>query len=584
MVLHRKAFRILHIDLTTQRFNVQERADLLAYLGGVGAGTRLFAETLDAEKPPLDPSQPVVLAIGPLTTIFPLATKTAAVFCSPLTGEWGESYAGLRLAFALRFSGYDAVVITGRAERPTYLVLSAAGVRFQDARGLWGLSVDDTGRLLREWEPGRGHRSIIRIGPAGERGVAFAGVNVDTFRHFGRLGLGAVFGSKNLKAVVVHGDLSFPIPDSRAYREVYEDIYERVVRTDIMRKYHGLGTPANVSVLNGLGALPTRNLQASSFEKADGISGETFARERLVRKLACTGCPVGCIHIAMLRRQFAPDHEYESVTLAYDYELIYALGSLLGVGHTDDVLQLIEKVELLGLDAIATGVLLAWATEAREKSLLSREELGVDLAFGNVEGYLAAIENLVAQPNDLYRTLAKGLAATVRRYGGQDFALLLGGHEMAGYHTGYGYLLGHAVGARHSHLCNDGYGVDQRSKGEIDPDAVVDYLIKEECWRNVLNSLCICLFARGIYDEVTAVRALQSIGLDFNAAALRNLGREVFKLKVRLKKAMGFDYRAIRFAARFFQTPAMGRRLSEHTLNDLLDRYCRALDRMVADN
>ncbi len=580
-MLDRQTIRVLQVDLTKQHYIVEERPDLTTFLGGIGVGTRLFAEKVDPKLPPLDPSQPVILAIGPLTTVFPLATKTVAVFRSPLTGEWGESYAGMRLAFALRFAGYDAVIITGRAPKPAYLVLSPDGVRFQDGRGLWGLSVDDTGRLLREWEPGRGHRSIIRIGPAGERGVAFACVNVDTFRHFGRLGLGAVLGSKNLKAVVVNGELSYPIKYPKAYREAYEDIYERVVRTDIMYKYHGLGTAANVSVLNGLGALPTRNLQASSFENAEAISGEAFAAQRLMRKLACTGCPVGCIHIALLRRQFAPDYEYESVTLAYDYELIYALGSLLGIGDMDDILKLIEKVELLGLDAISTGVLLAWATEARQKGLLPRGEPGVDLAFGNTEAYLKAVNNLVAQPNDFYRTLAQGLAAAVRCYGGEDFALLLGGHEMAGYHTGYGYLLGHAVGARHSHLCNDGYGIDQRSGGEVAPDAIVDHLLAEECWRNVLNSLCICLFARGVYDEATTVRALRSIGLDFDGEALRRLGREILRMKVRLKREMGFDYRSIRFPRRLFATPAMGRYLSEQTLNDLLNRYCRALEKLM---
>ncbi|MEW5762293.1 MAG: aldehyde ferredoxin oxidoreductase N-terminal domain-containing protein [Bacillota bacterium] len=580
-MLDRESLRVVEIDLAARHYTVKERPDLRVYLGGVGLATALFAETADRGLAPLAPSQPVVLAIGPLTTVFPLATKTVAVFRSPLTGEWGESYAGMRLAFALRFAGYDAVVITGRAENPTYLVLSPGGVAFRDARGLWGLSVDDTGRLLREWEPGRGHRSIIRIGPAGERGVAFAGVNVDTFRHFGRLGLGAVFGSKNLKAVVVHGELSYPIRDPRAYREAYGEIYERVVHTDILRKYHGLGTPANVSVLNGLGALPTRNLQASSFEKAAAISGEAFAAEKLTRKLACTGCPVGCIHIALLRRQFAPDYEYESVTLAYDYELIYALGSLLGIGDPDDILRLIEKVELLGLDAITTGVLLAWATEACAGGLLPREELGADPSFGGTAGYLAAIENLVTQPNDLYRTLARGLAAAVRRYGGEDFALLLGGHEMAGYHTGYGYLLGHAVGARHSHLCNDGYGIDQKLRGNPDPDAVVRHLLAEECWRNVLNSLCICLFARGVYDPPTTVRALRSLGLEWDEGALRRLGREILKLKVRLKSEMGFNYRAIRFARRFFETPALGRYLDPETARALLARYCRALDDLL---
>jgi len=570
-----RVLTILHLDLDRLTWKTETRADLAGYLGGIGLASKLFAELWRPGLKPLDPAQPVVLAIGPLSTVFPLATKTAAVFHSPLTGEWGESYAGMRLALALRFAGYDALVVTGRAAHPVYASVTPGRVSFRDARGLWGLSTEETGRILREWEAGRGHRSTVRIGPAGERGVAFAGVNVDTFRHFGRLGLGAVFGAKKLKALVVYGDKSFPIPDRKAYRAVYDEVFRRAVETDLLEKYHGLGTAGNVMVLDGLGALPTRNLRQNRFEHAARISGEAFAEQTLLRKLACPGCPVGCIHIGLYRRQFGTGYEYESIALAYDHELIYALGSLLGIGDTDGVYALIEKVELLGLDAITSGVLLAWATEALQEGLISAEELGVRLAFGKPDGYLAALDRVVRQPNDLYRTLARGLEAAARTYGGRDFALTLGGHEMAGYHTGYGFLLGQAVGARHSHLCNAGYAVDQDLGPDFDPDVLVERLIAEEKWRQVLNSLCICLFGRGVWDRDTVRAALESLGIEAGGDFLSALGDRVFKLKNEVKQEMGFDFRKLRFPRRCLETPSFQGRLDEAVLKDLLERYIR---------
>ncbi|MBE0466861.1 MAG: aldehyde:ferredoxin oxidoreductase [Candidatus Desulforudis sp.] len=564
---------VLNVDLDGLTWKSEQRTDLSDYLGGIGLATKLFADRWRPGLVPLDPAQPVVLAIGPLSTVFPLVTKTAAVFHSPLTGEWGESYAGMRLAPALRFAGYDALIMTGRAPHPVYLVVTSDGVAFRDARGIWGLTTEETGRILREWETGRGHRSTLRIGPAGERGVAFAGVNVDTFRHFGRLGLGSVFGSKNLKALVVHGNRSYPIPDRKAYREVYDEVYARAVDTDLMEKYHDLGTAGNVLVLNGLGALPTRNLRQNRFERAARISGEAFAENTLIRKLACPGCPVGCIHIGLYRRQFGTGYEYESTTLAYDHELVYALGSLLGMTDTDSVYALIEKTELLGLDAITSGVLLAWATEAQEKGLITGDQLGVRLSFGEPEGHLHVLDRIVSQPSDFYRTMAGGLAAAAATYGGRDFALILGGYEMAGYHTGYGFLLGQAVGARHSHLCNAGYSLDQKTGPDLDRDALVDGLIAEEKWRQVLNSLCICLFGRGVWTVEMVQKALGCLGISSEEELLSGLGERIFNLKNRIKREMGFDYRRLEFPRRCLETPSLQGRLDEEVLYDLLKCY-----------
>jgi len=566
--------RILEINLTAKQVKVIERADLSPYLGGVGLAGKLFTEYVHYNQEALDPSQPVVLACGPLSTIFPMATKAVAVFRSPLTGAWGESYAGMRIALAMRMSGYQAIIIHGRAERPTYLVIGTKGVQFRDASALWGLPTDETGRILRQLVPGRGFRSCLRIGPAGESMIAFANVNVDTYRHFGRLGLGAVFGSKLLKSVVVYGDRGESIPDFKRYREIYDQIYQAAVNTDMMGKYHGLGTSVNVALLNSMGALPTRNLKQSSFENVANISGEAFARDSLVRKVACSGCPVGCIHIGLRRRLFGPEYEYESAYLAYDHELIYALGSQLGVSKQEQIYDLIEKVELAGMDAISAGVLLAWLTEAQEQGLVTEKELGVKLSFGSTDQYLKVLDQIIKQPNELYRLLARGTYHTAEVLGGRAYALAPGKLEMAGYHTGYANLVGLSLGARHSHLDNAGYSIDQKAaRFNYSHDRVIDELIAEEKWRNVLNSLCICLFAREIYTSKTICTALASVGINMTAEDLDSLGNKIFTLKNQARTSLGFNPDGIHFADRFFETTAMAQELDRDTLVRLVKAY-----------
>lgn len=570
--MNKRSIRIFDINLATQQVEVSHREDLDHYLGGTGLAAKLFSETMDPALDALHPDQPVILANGPLNTIFPVVTKVVAVFRSPLTGEYGESHAGMRLGLAMRGAGVDALILRGKADKPTYLVIGPQGVKFKDASALWGLGCGETGTILRRIAPGRGHRSCIRIGPSGEKAVAFAGVNVDTYRHFGRLGMGAVFGSKNLKAAVIYGDRDESIQNMKAYRPTYEKIYQKVVNTDLMEKYHDLGTSINVIPLNELKALPTRNLQQSSFEAAEAISGETFAEKTLLRQVACSGCPIGCIHLGLFREEFGKSHEYKFQSLSYDHELIFALGSYLGMSTTQKIYQLIDEVEQLGLDAITAGVALGWVIEALNTGIIRKEEVLTPVAFDDPEGCKKVLGNMVQQPNDFYRTLAKGTEAAAEVYGGMEFAMTMGKHEMAGYHTGHANLVGMAVGSRHSHLDNAGYSVDQKHRDQ-DPKTLVEALVQEEKQRNVLTSLCICLFARSIYDTETVLEALNSVGIERSAADLEALGEEIYALKNDLRHQLGFDLDNLRFADRFFETPSLLGQLSRKVLDEMLEYY-----------
>jgi aldehyde:ferredoxin oxidoreductase len=571
---------VVTINLTDATVSRETRPELFGkYIGGSGLAAALLDETLDSSAEPLSPENVIVLSAGPLTPYFPCVTKTAAVFRSPLTGEYGESHAGGKMACALRMAGFDALVITGRAQRPSYISIADDKIKLRDARTLWGMSsVRTVARILRERYDARG-LSIAVIGKAGENSVAYASVTVDSFRHFGRLGLGAVMGAKNLKGLVVSGTGELPIPYRKKYKEVYRKVFDRVVKTEAMTKYHDLGTAVNVTPLNLLGGLPTRNFTSGSFESAEGISGEAFARELLVRQTACMHCPIGCIHVASLREQFGPEHEFSTVEVNYDYELLYALGSNLGIGSSHDVLRLIDLCESAGLDAISTGVALAWATEALASGELNLHDTDLVLSFGNVEGYIEGIERIARREDRFWHLLGDGVEKAAAEYGGKEFAIAYGGAESPGYHTGAGAIAGAMLGLRHSHLDNAGYSLDQKNlEGYPSGEYLADAIIEEESVRQVVTSLHSCLFARKVYTPEVVVECFESIGRPFANEELKEAGRRIFDLKNKLRKKLGFDISSLRIPGRVLETPTPSGMVSRQFLREVLEAYKRKTD------
>lgn len=571
-MIYKDYIRVLYVDLTNEKIKIELRKDLHEYLGGVGVASKLLEENIKPDLEPLNENQPIIFAIGAASSIFPVITKTVSMFYSPLTKDIGESYAGGRMAITLLFAGYDAVVITGKSKKPTYLTIKSNNIEFKDARALWGLSTNDTGRIIRERESGEGKRSILRIGPAGENLSSFACVCVDTYRHFGRLGLGASMGSKNLKAIISIGDKSIDIKDNKQYFKAYRQIYKKVTDTDIMGKYHDLGTSVNILPMNKKGSLLTRNFKETRFEYAEDISGEQFAKKNLIRKVACTSCPVGCIHIGQFRKQFDHGYDYEAISAAYDYELIFALGSYLGIGTTEEVLELIEKVEQIGFDAISTGVTLGWATESYENKLITDNETVIPLEFGNVDNYIKAVEYMGMNYNEFYKTLSKGSLVASMKYGGSDYAVQFAGNETPGYHTGYGSAVGHTVGSRHSHLCNGGYSIDQSTK-DFNKHELIEEIFNEERERCILNSLIICLFSRKVYDRDTILLALNSIGYNLTNDDLDSISDKIYKTKLGIKKMIDFDLKKVKLPKRIFETDSSKGAINEETTYELIDMY-----------
>ena len=568
-------FRILHYDLGSRRGKIVHHEGRNRYVGGSGLAALLFHLYGQPGKSWNEAEQPFILAIGPLTGLFPLMSKVVCAFKSPYHDQYTESHGGGRAALAMRFAGLDAIVITGKATKLSCLSIGANHIECKNVDFMRGMNALSSGKLMRRmFAANAGHRSILRIGQSGEAGSAMACINVDTYRHFGRMGSGAVMGDKNLKGIIIHGDNDFDQPEGD-YPKLYKRLYTEVTATNMMHKYFDLGTPANLEPLNELQSLPWCNLQKTTDPAISAITGETFAKDTLLRNAACSGCPVGCIHIGYFREKSLQANRYHFHQVAYDYEPIFAAGSMLGITDSFDILRVLDSLEKVSLDAMSGGVALAWATEASERGLVSENETLVPLRFGDSDGYIKAAAFLGKGINDFYKILAQGTLKAAARYGGGEFACVLG-QEMAGYATGELFFAAQSLGFRHSHLDTGAYSWDQKNTDK-DVDGAVDFLMEDEPGRVLLTSMVACLFARSVYTTEVMAECLHSAGLPGLAASLDESGEYIRKLRWQVRFATGYNPDEVVIPKRFYAVKTWKGQIDREFLDRLRKEYGRRL-------
>lgn len=577
----REEFRILLIDVSVGKGKVVSVDGRNDVAGGSGLAALLYMKYGHPEFAWDDAAQPLIFAIGPLTGYFPLMSKMVCSFKSNYHGEYTESHAGGRAALSLRFSNLDALVLVGKAKQLSCLSIGANHIELKDATFLRGTDAESSGKLIRRmFKGGSGHRSIMRIGPSGEVGSAMACINVDTYRHFGRMGGGAAMGAKNLKALVIHGDSDFNIPPGKEYSKLYKEVYLKVTSTDMMRKYHNLGTPANLQGLNDISSLPWRNLQKTSDPGIATITGQNFADQTLLRNGACSGCPVGCIHIGFIREKMATDNRYHYHQLAYDYEPIFAAGTMLGVTNSFDVLRILDVMEKVGLDAMSGGVALGWATEATEQGLVSEKETLVPLSFGDAGAYQQAARHLGRGSNDFYRLLGQGTLKAAAVYGGGDFGCVLG-QEMAGYATGELFFAAQTLGFRHSHLDTGAYSYDQKNAVK-DVTKAVDFLIDDEPGRAFLTSMVGCLFARSVYTDEQLSECLRTVGYGTLSDSIPKVAEQIRTLRWQVRALTGFDPDNFSIPKRFYQVKTWKGQVDKNYLDSLKQEYGKRIQAIIA--
>ena len=517
--------RYLRIDLS-KRLGVWgdlPEAVLRRFIGGVGLAAWLLHREAPCGIDPLAAESPLLFCFSPLVGT-PLTTS--AKFCvaakSPLTDRFNDALSSSHFAIAGKKTGADALVITGACDSPSVLIIDDGRIRIEPASELWGMQVEAATKELTE-RLGPTFQTAL-IGPAGENLVRYATISHER-RHAGRGGLGAVMGSKRLKAIAVRGSQLVAVADPAAVIGAAKDLSRRSFGP-ATAKYRELGTVANLLTFNRLNALPTRNFQQGQFDRLELLSGEELNESRRVARASCAACTIGCEHI----------YQAASGPVRLEYESLFALGPLCGIGERETVLEAARRCDDLGLDTISAGATIAFAMECAERGLLN--ETG--LRFGNGKLQIAMLEQ-IAHRQGLGDLLADGTRRAAIAVGGDsaDFAPHVKGLEIPGYEPRalQAMALGFAVGSR---------GADHNRSGayEADFSPQVDRLhgdersvhlaIESEDKAAMIDSLILCKFLRGVFTDLFAESAellAKVTGWDLTAAELRNASRRIVTAK-----------------------------------------------------
>ena len=465
---------------------------LRAYLGGVGLGTWLMHQLAPVGVDPLAPEAPLAFVFSPLVgTPLTTSAKFAVVAKSPLTGLLTDALASSHFAIAGKLTGHDAIVLRGACERPSALLVDVDGARLVDAEDLWGLSAQEAEDRLRE-RLGKAWR-VASIGPAGESQVRYATVSHDG-RHAGRGGLGAVLGSKLIKAVAVRQGARVGLSDHAGVVASARALRERSFGP-ATAKYRELGTLANLLSFNEISTLPTRNFQEATFDGAEELAAENLAEARTVARDSCASCSIGCEHIYKKAGGGAG--------VRVEYENVFALGPLCGVRDPDAVLAASGRCDELGLDTLSAGGTIAWAMECAERGLIDAPWL----RFGDGDALLRALDEIGAR-RGLGDLLAEGSRIAAARIGpeAEAFAVHVKGLELPGYEprTLQAMAVGLAVNARGAdHNRSGAYEADLSGRhdrldgGALHASAALD----TEDRAAVMDSMILCKFLRGVFSE-----------------------------------------------------------------------------------
>ena len=514
----------LKIDLSKSKAVAEQYDESLAlnFLGGRGFAVKILWDTLKQGTDPLSPENKLIFAAGPLTAIgLPNSGKLVVASKSPLTGGYGDGNSGTWAAVNMRKAGYDALIIEGKAQTPVILHIKDKACEFVDAKDFWGLNSFETHeQLSKKYSRTAG---IVSIGPAGENLIKFATIVSQEGRAGGRPGMGAVMGSKNLKAIVIEGSSSIPLADPNEMKKLAADGYREVLAKPLYAFWKRQGTMSTVEWSQENSALPTFNYRQGVFDRAEEIGG--FAMEKI--KIANRGCP----QCNMTCGNVVKDSEGKDSEL--DYENVIMLGSNIGLGNLGQVATLNRMADELGFDSISLGNVLGFAMEASEKGLIAEK-----IQWGQFEETKALI-NDIAYRRGLGAVLAEGVRAASAAIGNgsSDWAMHVKGLEVSGYdcHAAPGMALAYgtsSIGAHHKDAWVITWEI-KAGRGNYDEEKV-DYLIKTQLIRGGLfEALTVCRFpynSLGFELEWYQKYLRAATGIEFSLEQLNQISDRILNL------------------------------------------------------
>ena len=537
--------RVLHIDLSKKSSKLKVHSDLEDFLGGVGVSTALLYEYFEEfgypERRNLD--APFVISTGPFCGLYPGGQMVNVSFVSPLLRNLGQSCSANALGEKLRGNGVDALFVSGRAEKPYYVVVRETEAHFERAGILWGMSTSETLAQLEEKHP-LSVRAVI--GPAGEQGVRFSSVLVSGNRSFQRGGLGAVWGKKNLKAIVVESRGKMREIDSQKYESAKEAITKKLSdpRPDSVRFNLRSQSEKNWVLEADHRGLPSLNF--SQMDRSyDSLRRAIFSE--ISEKNSCQGCPVSCKDVVSHRGE----------CLRVSYNSLVSLGPLLGIEEKDNVLALVLLARDAGLDPVSLGVALAFLTEKNSWE------------FGDLDTYQALIEGIVAREEPWAKELSLGVMKAMTPKS-RDYAMVLSGLEMEPYFNGSLSTLSQIVAAEDSFDSNLAHLLDFK---ELEKSQVVETLVAEEKRGLVLASLAVCPLLRCVYDTSQIFSCLEGLGLNWKHEDLEALGTKIYNLKWKLKSELGFSWEDLHLPQRLFAVPTATGYMEESNLREMITVY-----------
>jgi aldehyde:ferredoxin oxidoreductase len=589
--------KILRVDLEKEKIREQNVSedDTRKYLGGRGLGAKILYDELEPGIDPLGPRNLLLFMAGPLQgNVIPGHTRYVAMAKSPQSNGLGESHAAGSIGPEIKYAGYDGIVFSGVANGPVYLWLHDGEAELKSAKHLWGKTTHETEALIKE-EVNAARASVASIGLAGENLVKFACIMSDLSRAAGRTGIGAVMGSKKLKAVAIYGSSKqIPVADRETLIGLAKDYSQKLLSTPAVIDMQKYGTPSGVPGLNASGILPTKNYQTGLFEYADNISGETMTRTMQKGLYGCVGCPVRCWRVVEVREgKYKGDFDDGP-----EYETVASLGSLCLNGNLEAVAFANHLCNLYSLDTISAGNAIAFAMECYDKKLLTeRDTGGVSLNWGDPDAIIQMIEK-IARREGFGNVLAEGVkkAAQTIGKGANAFAVEVKGvevpmHEPRGKKAvGIMYATA-ARGAVHTDAAHDpGF---ERPNAVPELGLIKAYNRKDTAGKAkitarcqdaaaIMNSLIVCSFTGNITFRPLAIadyiKWLGAVtGFEYDVTELMTLGERINNLtrafNVREGMSRRDDYLPPRFSENMLSGASAEQRITRSDLDKMLDEY-----------
>jgi len=527
---------ILKINLTNR--NIEEynppQEWINDYLGGASLGARILYDDLNKELKPLSAEAPLLFIVGPLTgTLGPAVGRFVVCGKSPATGLWAESNCGGFWGPELRFCGYDGLWLVGRSDKRSFISILDNEIRINDAEQFWGLDTYEIQKSIRA-EIGVSNAKVLSIGMAGENLVSYAGLFCDHGRTAGRTGLGAVLGSKNIKAIAVKGSGKVPIFDPDSFKELRSSS-NRFLKNDLVTQVaHDLGTASVADYSDYLGIMPKKYYSKGLMKGSENLSGSAISETILVGTSACHGCVIACGRVVDtgdgIRRK------------GPEYETLVSFGAILLIQNVNDIVELNELCDRMGLDTISTGNVIGLAYKLYDNKIINRNDLdGLELKWGNADGAMKLI-SMISKRSGIGDLMANGSKSFASHFGVEEEAVQVNGLEAAGHDPrgASGMAIVYATSPRGAcHNKSDYFMVDwgqtHESIGiELFPRQAgaekSANVARHQDYRAIFDSLVVCFFSN-IHFQTLADLTNQAMGTSYSTQDLMLIGERAWNLK-----------------------------------------------------